>query len=135
MNPPDPLDQLRWNDQGLLPAIVQDAASGEVLMLAWMNREALEKTRATGQSHFFSRSRGKLWHKGDTSGHLQHVHEIRCDCDADVILLRVRQVGGACHEGYRTCFFRVLGEQGALLVTDQRMFEPANVYPKSPAPG
>jgi phosphoribosyl-AMP cyclohydrolase len=97
-------------------------------MMAWMNREALERTCATGQSHFYSRSRRTLWHKGATSGHVQQIVEIRVDCDADVLLLRVEQSGGACHEGYRSCFFRAVNEGGRLTVTDKKMFEPENVY-------
>lgn len=103
------LDELRWDDQGLLPAIAQDAATGEVLMVAWMNREALQQTVACGQAVYWSRSRGKLWHKGEESGHFQLVREIRTDCDNDVILLKVEQQGGiACHTGRRSCFFRRL---------------------------
>jgi phosphoribosyl-AMP cyclohydrolase len=92
---------------GLLPAIVQDAASGEVLMLAFMDREAWERTLATGEAHYFSRSRRRIWHKGATSGHVQRVKEIYLDCDQDTVLLKVEQVGGAaCHTGYRSCFYR-----------------------------
>lgn len=102
------LSGLRFNEQGLIPAIVQDVASGQVLMLAYMNREALEKTLVTGVAHYWSRSRAKLWQKGETSGHTQHVREIRYDCDADTLLMRVEQVGVACHTGHRSCFFRSL---------------------------
>ena len=105
----DWLDEIRWNDQGLLPAIAQDHLSGDVLMLAWMNREALQLTLEQGRAVYWSRSRQKLWFKGEQSGHVQQVHEIRLDCDADVVLLKVEQVGGiACHTGRRRCFFRVL---------------------------
>lgn len=124
----DWLDSLVWNSAGLVPAIVQDAENGQVLMLAWMNRDALLKTLETGQSHFYSRSRGALWHKGGTSGHVQHVEEMRIDCDADVILLRVRQAGGACHEGYRTCFFRRVNRGGEVECVETRVFEPGRVY-------
>ena len=110
------LDAIRWNADGLAPAVAQDAASGEVLTLAWMNREALERTVAGGEAVYWSRSRAALWHKGETSGHFQKVVEIRIDCDADAILLRVESVGGvACHTGRRRCFFRRLeGEGGAM---------------------
>jgi phosphoribosyl-AMP cyclohydrolase len=133
-NPPqtqpdsDALESLRWSVDGLMPAIVQDAHSGEVLMMAWMNREALARTIDSGQTHFFSRSRGKLWHKGATSGHVQNVREIRVDCDADVLLIRVEPRGGACHEGYRSCFFRVLDQDGTWRVCESRVFAPEVVY-------
>ena len=97
---------LKFDANGLVPAIVQDATSGEVLMMAWMNREALDRTLETGKTHFFSRSRNKLWLKGESSGHVQHVKSIRLDCDGDTLLIQVEQVGAACHEGYYSCFFR-----------------------------
>jgi phosphoribosyl-ATP pyrophosphohydrolase/phosphoribosyl-AMP cyclohydrolase len=100
--------ELRFDERGLIPAVVQEAATGELLMVAWMNREALEATLATGLSHFWSRSRGALWQKGETSGHRQHVHDIHVDCDADTLLVQVHQEGVACHTGNRTCFFRAL---------------------------
>jgi phosphoribosyl-AMP cyclohydrolase len=103
------IEELRFDDRGLLPAVVQDAESGEVLMVAWMNREALEATLREGRTVFWSRSRRELWRKGETSGHVQHVEEVRADCDADVVLVRVHQVGAACHTGARSCFFRGLG--------------------------
>ena len=109
----DCLDAIAWNADGLAPAVAQDAASGEVLMLAWMSRESLAQTIARGEAVYWSRSRGRLWHKGETSGHFQKVVEIRLDCDADAILLRVEQVGGvACHTGRRRCFFNVLERAG-----------------------
>ena len=102
-------DAVAWNADGLVPAIAQDAGSGEVLMMAWMNRESLALTVATGQATYWSRSRQALWRKGETSGHTQRVIEIRLDCDADVLLLRVEQAGGiACHTGRRRCFFNRL---------------------------
>ena len=105
------LDAIKWNDQGLVPAIAQESHSGTILMMAWMNREALAATRATGHAVYWSRSRGKLWHKGESSGHEQIVKAIRLDCDADVILLEVEQKGGiACHTGRHHCFFRELRE-------------------------
>ncbi len=113
---------------GLLPAIAQDAESGEVLMLAWMNAESFAETQATGRAVYYSRSRGRLWRKGEESGHVQLVEEIRLDCDADTILLKVRQVGGAaCHEGYRSCFFRRLTPDGVEII-GERVFDPAKVY-------
>lgn len=103
------LDQVKWDGNGLVPAIAQDAASGEVLMFAWMNRESLLKTAELGEAVYWSRSRQRLWHKGEESGHTQRVLEIRCDCDQDVILLRIDQTGGiACHTGRRSCFFNRL---------------------------
>jgi phosphoribosyl-AMP cyclohydrolase len=128
MSSPEFLDQVRWNGDGLVPAVVQDARSGRVLMLAWMNREALLKTRQSGQVHFYSRSRQALWHKGATSGHTQQVVELSLDCDGDALLLRVRQNGGACHEGYLSCFFRAVDEGGTLIIADERVFEPESVY-------
>lgn len=102
--------QLRFNAEGLIPAIVQDANTNAVLMLAWMNAEALAKTRELGETVFWSRSRGELWHKGATSGNTQRVIEIRIDCDADVLLIRVEPAGPACHTGEMSCFFRALEE-------------------------
>ena len=100
--------ELKYDSQGLIPAVAQDAESGEVLMVAWMNADALRLTRETGEAHFWSRSRGELWHKGATSGSVLRVAEIRVDCDADTLLLRVRPAGPACHTGARSCFFRTL---------------------------
>jgi phosphoribosyl-AMP cyclohydrolase len=102
------VEELRFDDRGLIPAVVQDAENGDVLMMAWMNRESLSRTIDEGRTVFWSRSRRELWRKGDTSGHVQHVEEIRVDCDADVLLVRVHQVGAACHTGERTCFHRRL---------------------------
>ena len=113
---------------GLLPAIVQDATTGEVLMLAYMNRESYAETLRTGEAVYYSRSRGKLWRKGEESGHVQRVAAVYLDCDADTLLLRVEQVGGAaCHEGYRSCFFRRVTPQG-LEIVGQRVFDPQQVY-------
>jgi phosphoribosyl-AMP cyclohydrolase len=124
---------LKWSDDGLIPAIVQDAENGEVLMLAWMDEAALRDTLATGQTHFYSRSRRSHWHKGATSGHVQHVESIAIDCDGDVLLIKARQVGGACHEGYRSCFFRRVEAGGSLQVVDQPIFDADSVY--GPAKG
>ena len=115
---------------GLVPAIAQDADTGAVLMLAWMNREAYEETLRTGRACYFSRSRNRLWRKGEESGHVQEVREVYVDCDADTVLLKVRQVGGAaCHEGYRSCFFRRV-EGASLRTIGERVFDPAKVYKK-----
>ena len=103
------LDSLRWDERGLIPVIAQDAENGDVLMLAWANREALERTIDEGRMVYWSRSRQGLWRKGDTSGHQQHVESLSVDCDADVVLARVHQVGAACHTGARSCFYRGLG--------------------------
>lgn len=102
------LDSLRYDDRGLIPVIAQDADTGEVLMLAWANHEALERTLTEGRMVYWSRSRQELWRKGDTSGHGQHWQELRVDCDADVIVARIHQEGAACHTGERSCFFRSL---------------------------
>jgi len=113
---------------GLLPAIAQDFTTGEVLMLAWINREAWEKTLATGKAHYFSRSRRKIWLKGETSGHVQLVKEILIDCDNDTVLYKVEQRGGAaCHTGHRSCFYRRVTGEGVELVAE-RVFDPAEVY-------
>jgi len=101
----------KWNEQGLAPAVVQDAGTGEVLMVAWMNAEAWRLTQETGETHFWSRSRQELWHKGETSGNVQRVVEIRLDCDADTILLRVEPAGPACHTGERSCFYTIVGDR------------------------
>lgn len=122
------LNEVVWDELGLVPAIAQDANSGEVLMFAWMNREALEKTLATGEAVYWSRSRRKLWHKGEESGHTQKVLEIRADCDRDVILLKVEQTGGiACHTGRRSCFFHRL-ENGVWQETEPVLKDPKEIY-------
>ena len=114
---------------GLVPAIAQDAASGEVLMLAYMNKEAWEKTLETGEVHYFSRSRNALWHKGGTSGHVQKVKSIRLDCDRDAVVILIEQVGGAaCHTGYRSCFFQELGAGGEAEECSPKVFDPEKVY-------
>lgn len=114
---------------GLIPAIAQDAENGQVLMMAWMNREAFQETLATGKAVYFSRSRNKLWRKGEESGHQQQVRQILIDCDADTVLLKVEQKGAACHEGYRTCFFREVGTDETKIV-DLRLVDPNDVYKK-----
>ncbi len=116
---------------GLAPAIVQDDRTGDVLMLGFMNAEALRETQRTGEVVFFSRSRDRLWKKGESSGHVLKVREIRLDCDADALLVRVEPLGpGVCHEGYRSCFFRRLEESGDAIVTDEKTFAPEAVYSK-----
>ena len=115
---------------GLVPAVAQDADTGVVLMLAWMNREAFAETVRTGRAVYFSRSRNKLWRKGEESGHVQEVKGIFVDCDADTVLLKVKQLGGAaCHEGYKSCFFRELTD-GELKTVGERVFDPKAVYGK-----
>jgi phosphoribosyl-AMP cyclohydrolase len=124
------LDEIQWNGQGLVPAIAQDAASGRVLTLAWMNREALAETAHSGRAVYWSRSRGKLWRKGEESGHVQKVLELRVDCDADAILLKVEQVGGiACHTGRESCYFRKL-DNGRWVTTDPVKKDPSLIYGK-----
>jgi phosphoribosyl-AMP cyclohydrolase len=114
---------------GLIPGIVQDLHTGEVLMLGYLNGEALEKTRNSGEVHFFSRSRNRIWKKGETSGHVLRVREMRLDCDADALLLLVEPVGpGVCHEGYRSCFFRELASDGSSRVIAERSFVPGEIY-------
>jgi len=124
------LDEVPWNGDGLIAVVAQDAASGRVLTLAWMNREALEKTAATREAVYWSRSRRKLWRKGEESGHVQKVREVRLDCDSDAILLQVEQVGGiACHTGRQSCFYRKL-ENGSWVTTDPVLKDPATIYKK-----
>ena len=124
------LNKVNWAQDGLVPAIAQDRASGRVLTLAWMNREALKKTFETGEAHYWSRSRKKLWHKGEESGHVQRVFAIRLDCDDDAVLLEVEQTGGiACHTGRHSCFFQRL-DDGAWVVADPVLKDPAEIYKK-----
>lgn len=122
------LDGLKFDSNGLIPAIIQEAANGQVLMMAWMNRQSLDKTLETGKTHFYSRSRGKLWLKGESSGHVQQVKSIRTDCDADVLLINVEQTGAACHDGYHSCFYRERQPDGLWKVVGKREFDPAKVY-------
>ena len=126
----DWLESVKWNADGLVPVIAQDASSGQVLMLAWMNREALRATRDSGDAVYWSRSRGRLWRKGEESGHVQKVREMRLDCDQDALLLRVEQVGGiACHTGRQRCFFR-RHENGNWVETDPVIKDPKDIYRK-----
>jgi phosphoribosyl-AMP cyclohydrolase len=127
----DWLDTIKWAQDGLVPAVAQEAGSGRVLTVAWMNREALGKTAQTGEAHYWSRSRRKLWRKGEESGHVQTVKAIRIDCDEDVVLLEVEQAGGiACHTGRHSCFFRRL-DGDRWTVTDPVMKDPAAIYKSS----
>jgi phosphoribosyl-AMP cyclohydrolase len=122
------LEQIKWTQEGLVPVIAQDAASGHILMFAWMNREALEKTVELGEAVYWSRSRNKLWHKGESSGHVQKVLEIRLDCDGDVLLLEIEQVGGiACHTGRESCFYSRL-EGGEWVPVDPVLKNPEEIY-------
>lgn len=116
-------------NNGLITAVAQDAANGEVLMVAWMNAEAYSQTLQTGRAVYFSRSRNKLWHKGEESGHVQVVKSVYLDCDADTVLLKVEQQGAACHEGYRSCFFREITPEG-VRISPSRLVDPAEVYQK-----
>jgi phosphoribosyl-AMP cyclohydrolase len=125
------LDDVKWDGQGLLPVIAQEADSNDVLMFAYMNREALQRTAATGQAVYWSRSRQRLWHKGEESGHFQQVHEMRLDCDNDVLLLKVTQLGHepgiACHTGRHSCFFKLL-EDGAWRAVEPVLVDPEHIY-------
>jgi phosphoribosyl-AMP cyclohydrolase len=125
-------DQIKWNEQGLVPAIAQDWQSGEILMLAWMNADALALSVSEGRAIYWSRSRQALWRKGEESGHVQKLKELRIDCDADTVLMKVEQVGGiACHTGRRSCFYRKL-EQGALVTTEEVIKAPGDIYGNAP---
>lgn len=122
------LDAIRWTNDGLVPVIAQDYLSGRVLMFAWMNREALQLTASRKEAVYFSRSRNKLWHKGESSGHTQKVHEIRLDCDSDVIILSIEQIGGiACHTGRESCFYQIL-ENDTWVASDPVLKDPEQIY-------
>ena len=124
------LNKINWSDDGLVQVVTQEAASNKVLMVAWMNRTALKLTVQTGEAHYWSRSRKKLWHKGEESGHVQKIREIRLDCDDDVLLLRVEQVGGiSCHTGRHNCFFNKL-EDGQWVVVEPVIKNPEEIYSK-----
>jgi phosphoribosyl-AMP cyclohydrolase len=126
------LDHIKWDKDGLVPVIAQEAGTGDVLMFAWMNREALALTQQKGQAVYWSRSRSKLWHKGEVSGHFQKVHEIRMDCDSDVILLKVTQLGHepgvACHTGRHSCFYKKLGGSGHWKSVEPVLVDPDTLY-------
>ncbi len=121
---------IQFDDRGLLAAIVQDADTGRVLMHAYMDKEALKRTLEGPDAWLYSRSRQELWHKGGTSGHTQKVESLSLDCDGDAVLMRIRQHGAACHKGYRGCFYRTLGSDGQLAVTQEKTFDPNDVYGK-----
>jgi phosphoribosyl-AMP cyclohydrolase len=121
--------KLKYDKQGLIPAIIQDYKSGEVLMHGYMNKASLKKTFKTGKVHFFSRSRKRLWLKGEVSGHYQKVREVLFDCDKDALLIKVQQKVGACHMGYRSCFYRSVGKKGRTVrVVGKKVFDPRKVY-------
>lgn len=124
------IEKLKFNDDRLIPAIVQEASSGRVVMMAWMNEASLKSTIETGKTHFWSRSRQKYWMKGESSGHTQEVKDIAFDCDGDTLLIQVEQHGAACHEGYKSCFFRSIDEEGDFDVTEERLVNPEEVYKK-----
>lgn len=124
-------DKLKFDANGLIPAIVQERGSGRVLMMAWMNRASLEKTIATGKTHFWSRSRQKFWMKGEESGHTQTVRDVAFDCDGDTLLIQVEQNGVACHEGYKSCFFRSIEGDGSTFKTTEPLLKsPGDIYKK-----
>lgn len=126
----DGLEQLKYDDNGLIPAIIQDQQNGQVLMMGYMNCTSLQRTIETGKTHFWSRSRQTYWMKGEQSGHVQQVKGIYTDCDADTLLVQVEQAGAACHQGYRSCFFRRLEQDRQWVVIAERQFDPDKVYKK-----
>jgi phosphoribosyl-AMP cyclohydrolase len=124
-------EQLKYNAEGLIPAIVQEQSTGRVLMMAWMNQASLRKTLESGKTHFWSRSRQKFWMKGESSGHVQTVKDVAFDCDGDTLLIQVEQNGAACHEGYKSCFYRSVRDQGNTAeVTEARLQDPEQIYGK-----
>jgi phosphoribosyl-AMP cyclohydrolase len=123
------IDGLKFNEQGLIPAIVQEVGSGRVLMMAWMNADSIRSTLETGKTHFWSRSRQKYWMKGESSGNTQQVKDVAYDCDADTLLIQVEQIGAACHEGYKSCFFTSVKE-GEGEITEERLIDPEDMYGK-----
>ncbi len=124
-------DKLKFNEDGLVPAIIQEAGTGRVLMMAWMNRASIESTIQTGKTHFWSRSRKKYWMKGEESGHTQTVRDLAFDCDGDTLLIQVEQVGAACHEGFKSCFFRSVEKDGEnFRTTEAQLQRPEDIYKK-----
>ena len=123
-------EKLKFNDDGLIPAIIQEEVTGRVLMMAWMNESSLKTTIEMGKTHFWSRSRQKYWMKGESSGHTQQVKNIAFDCDGDTLLIQVSQVGAACHEGYQSCFFRTINDAGEFDVSENRLVNPNEIYSK-----
>ena len=125
------LETLKYNEDGLIPAIIQEQSTGRVLMMAWMNKDSIQKTIEEGKTVFWSRSRRKYWIKGESSGHTQLVKDVAFDCDGDTLLIQVEQTGAACHEGYKSCFFRSIGEKGkSVSVTEPQLVKPEEVYGK-----
>jgi len=123
------IDGLKFNDDGLIPAIIQEEGTGRVLMMAWMNADSIRDTIETGKTHFWSRSRQKYWMKGESSGNTQQVKDVAYDCDGDTLLIQVEQIGAACHEGYKSCFFRSV-KDGEGEVTEERLMDPEELYGK-----
>jgi len=123
------IDGLKFNEQGLIPAIVQEEGTGRVLMMAWMNADSIQSTIETGKTHFWSRSRQKFWMKGESSGNTQQVKDVAYDCDGDTLLIQVEQIGAACHEGYKSCFFTSVKE-GESEITEERLIDPEEMYGK-----
>ena len=123
------IDGLKYNEQGLIPAIIQEASSGRVLMMAWMNADSIRSTLETGKTHFWSRSRQKYWMKGESSGNTQQVKDVAYDCDGDTLLIQVEQIGAACHEGYKSCFFTSV-KDGEGEITEERLIDPEEMYGK-----
>ena len=123
-------EKLKFNDDGLIPAIIQEEETGRVLMMAWMNESSLKTTIEMGKTHFWSRSRQKYWMKGESSGHTQQVKNIAFDCDGDTLLIQVSQVEAACHEGYQSCFFRTINDAGEFDVSENRLVNPKEIYNK-----
>lgn len=123
------INNLKFNDDGLIPAIIQEEGTGRVLMMAWMNADSIRDTIETGKTHFWSRSRQKYWMKGESSGNTQQVKDVAYDCDGDTLLIQVEQIGAACHEGYKSCFFRSVKEDSGV-VTEERLVDPEELYGK-----
>lgn len=125
------LDKLKFNGDGLIPAIIQEQSTGRVLMMAWMNRESIQRSIDQGKTVFWSRSRQKYWVKGESSGHVQSIRDVSFDCDGDTLLIQVEQTGAACHEGYKSCFFRSIKEQGnSFDITEPQLIKPEQIYGK-----
>ncbi|MGZ8939898.1 MAG: phosphoribosyl-AMP cyclohydrolase [Limisphaerales bacterium] len=125
------LDKLKFNADGLIPAIIQEQSTGRVLMMAWMNKESIQRSIDLGKTVFWSRSRQKFWFKGESSGHVQLIKDVAFDCDGDTLLIQVEQTGAACHEGYKSCFFRSVKEQGSsFAITESQLIKPEDIYGK-----
>ena len=122
------IEKLKFNEDGLIPAIIQEESTDRVLMMAWMNEASLISTIEKGRTHFWSRSRQKYWMKGESSGHTQQVKSIAFDCDCDTLLIKVQQLGAACHEGYKSCFYRSVNDAGEFDITEERLVNPDEIY-------